>query len=87
MGGCATALFINDSSALDVRATLDVDCIIDVISLVEYQKFENQLRVKGFNKSMEDDVICRFRNKEIILDVMPTDQKILGFGILGISKQ
>jgi len=26
------------------------------------------------------EVICRFRCDEIILDVMPTDQKILGFG-------
>lgn len=80
LGGCAIALFVNDPSALDVRATLDVDCIIDVISLVEYHKFENQLSKKGFKKSMEDDVICRFRCDEIILDVMPTDQKILGFG-------
>lgn len=80
LGGCATALFINDPSALDVRATVDVDCIIDVISLVEYNKFESQLIEKGFKKSMEDDVICRFRCDEIILDVMPTDQKILGFG-------
>jgi hypothetical protein len=80
LGGCATALFINDPSALDVRATVDVDCIIDVVSLVEYQKFENQLMDKGFKKSMEDNVICRFRCDEIILDVMPTEQKILGFG-------
>ena len=80
LGGCATALFINDPSALDVRATVDVDCIIDVISLAEYHKFESQLIEKGFKKSMEDDVICRFRCDEIILDVMPTDQKILGFG-------
>ena len=80
LGGCATALFINDPSALDVRATLDVDCIIDVVSLVEYHKFERQLMEKGFKKSMEDDVICRFRCDEIILDVMPTDQRILGFG-------
>lgn len=68
LGGCATALFINDPSALDVRATLDVDCIIDVVSLVEYHKFEKQLMEKGFKKSMEDDVICRFRYDEIILD-------------------
>src|SRR3990167_7590176 len=80
LGGCATALFINDPSSLDVRATIDVDCIIDVISLVEYHKFENQLVEKGFKKSMEDEGICRFRCEETILDVMPTDQKILGFG-------
>lgn len=86
LGGCATALFINDPSALDVRATLDVDCIIDVVSLVEYHKFERQLVEKGFKKSMEDDVICRFRCDEIILDVMPTDQKILGFGNIWYKK-
>jgi hypothetical protein len=80
LGGCATALFINDPAALDVRATVDVDCIVDVVSLVEYHKFESQLLDKGFKKSMEDNVICRFRCDEIILDVMPTDQKILGFG-------
>jgi hypothetical protein len=80
LGGCATALFINDPSALDVRSTIDVDCIIDVISLTEYYKFETQLSEKGFKKFMEDDVICRFRYDELILDVMPTDQKILGFG-------
>ncbi len=80
LGGCATALLINDPFALDVRATIDVDCIIDVLSLVEYHKFEKQLVDKGFKKSMEDDVICRFHYDEIILDVMPTDQKILGFG-------
>ncbi len=75
-----TALFINDPFSLDVRTTVDVDCIIDVISLVDYHKFESRLIGKGFKKSMEDDVICRFRHEEIILDVMPTDQKILGFG-------
>jgi len=86
LGGCATALFINDPSALDVRATVDVDCIIDVISLVEYHKFEILLIDKGFKKSMEDDVICRFHCNEIILDVMPTDKKILGFGNIWYKK-
>ncbi len=80
IGGCATALIINDLAALDVRATLDVDCIIDVVSLDEYHQFERRLVEKGFKKSMEDDVICRFRCDGIILDVMPTDQKIFGFG-------
>lgn len=28
---------------------------------------------------MQDDVICRWRYDDIILDVMPTDEKILGF--------
>jgi len=79
LGGCTTALFINDPLSLDVRPTLDVDCIIDVISLRRYHKFENELSKIGFKQSMEDDVICRWRCDDIILDVMPTDEKILGF--------
>lgn len=80
VGGCATALLVNDSLAMDVRTTLDVDCIIDVISLLQYQKFEKKLREKGFKNASQDNVICRWLCDEIILDVMPTDEKIFGFG-------
>ncbi|HLB56558.1 MAG TPA: hypothetical protein VJK30_04440 [Coxiellaceae bacterium] len=80
LGGCATALFITDPLSLDVRPTIDVDCIIDVASLLQYHKFEKELNKKGFKKTIKDDVICRWRYDDIILDVMPTDEKILGFG-------
>ncbi len=80
VGGCATALLVNDPLAMDVRTTLDVDCIIDVISLLQYQKFERKLRKKGFKNASQDNVICRWLCDEIILDVMPTDEKIFGFG-------
>lgn len=79
LGGCATALLITDTGTPDVRTTLDVDCIIDVLSLMEYQKIEKQLRDKGFKQLITDDVICRWHYEEIILDIMPTDEKILGF--------
>ncbi len=80
LGGCTTALFISDPLSLDVRPTSDVDCIIDVISLSQYHKFEEELRKIGFTNSMEDEVICRWHYDDIILDVMPTNGKILGFG-------
>ena len=80
LGGCTTALFINDPLSLDVRPTLDVDCIIDVLSLGQYYKFEEKLKEKGFHRSMQDDVTCRWHYDDIILDVMPTDEKILGWG-------
>lgn len=48
--------------------------------LGQYQKFEKQLKEKGFYRSMKDDVICRWHSDDIILDVMPTDEKILGWG-------
>ena len=79
VGGCTTALFINDPLALDVRPTDDVDCIVDVVSRLEYYKFADALNKLGFKQSMEDSVICRWRYDGIMLDVMPTDQTILGF--------
>jgi len=77
LGGCTTALFITDPLSLDVRTTKDVDCIVDVASLGHYHQFENKLMAKGFKRSMEDDVNCRWHYDEMILDVMPTDKKIL----------
>jgi len=80
LGGCTTALFITDTLAPDVRTTLDVDCIVDVLSLSDYYKLQKRLNAQGFKESMEDDVLCRWHYDDIILDVMPTDEKILGFG-------
>jgi len=80
LGGCTTVLFINDPLSLDVRPTLNVDCLVDVVSLGEYYNFEKELNKRGFRKSLEDNIICRWHYDEIILDVMPTDEKILGFG-------
>lgn len=80
LGGCTTALIITDPLSLDIRPTLDVDCIVNVDSLAHYYQFEKKLSEQGFKKSLEDDVIYRWRYEDVILDVMPTDEKILGFG-------
>lgn len=80
LGGCTTGLFITDPEFPDVRYTLDVDCIVDVISLNQYHQLENKLTKHGFKKSLTEDVICRWFYDDVILDVMPTDESILGFG-------
>lgn len=80
LGGCTTGLFITDPEFPDVRYTLDVDCIVDVISLRQYHQLEKQLFKCGFKKSLTEDVICRWFYDDVILDVMPTDERILGFG-------
>ena len=64
----------------DVRYTLDVDCIVDVISRNQYYQLEKKLNKQGFKKSITEDVICRWFYDDVILDVMPTDEAILGFG-------
>lgn len=79
LGGCTTGLFLSDPNVPDVRYTLDVDCIVDVISLNQYHQLEKKLTQQGFKKSLLEDVICRWFYDDVILDVMPTDEKILGF--------
>lgn len=79
LGGCSTALFITDLLLLDVRPTKDVDCIVDIVSQSEYYKFAKKLEKQGFKQSMNESVICRWHYDDLILDVMPTDEKILTF--------
>lgn len=80
LGGCSTALFITDPLSLDVRPTKDVDCIVDVASMSEYHKFSKKLQKQGFKQLINEGVICRWYYDDVILDVMPTDEKILTFG-------
>lgn len=80
LGGCTTGLFISDPIVPDVRYTLDVDCIVDIISLKQYHQLEKKLTQQGFKKSLTEEVICRWFYDEVILDVMPTDESVLGFG-------
>ena len=80
VGGCTTALFITDPITLeDVRATDDVDLIIDLAGYGEWAQLQEQLRQRGFSESPDDDVICRMRLKELKVDFMPDDADILGF--------
>lgn len=80
VGGCTTALFITDPITLeDVRLTNDVDLIVDLAGYGEWVVLQEQLISKGFSVSSQDDVLCRMRLGELIVDFMPDDENILGF--------
>jgi hypothetical protein len=80
LGGCATALLISDSAAPPVRATRDVDTITETASITEYHKLGKRLRARGFDVDQSEGApICRWAGHGIILDVMPIDEKVLGF--------
>ncbi len=80
VGGCTTALHITDPVTFeDVRMTNDVDLIVDLVGYSEWAKLQAQLIDRGFTASPEDDVICRMRLGELIVDFMPDDETILGF--------
>lgn len=80
LGGCATGLLITDPAAPEIRVTRDVDAIAQITTRMEYYQLADQLRACGFHESQEDGApLCRWENAEVILDVMPTNENILGF--------
>jgi hypothetical protein len=80
LGGSATGFHITDKAEPEIRATKDVDIIVEIASIVGYHKLEKTLMELGFfQKIQEDDPICRWYINDAIVDVMPTDENILGF--------
>jgi hypothetical protein len=80
VGGSVTGLLITDEAAGAPRATLDVDAIVEIMSYAEYVAFGNRLRALGFAEDTSEDApLCRWVQESTILDVMPLDEKILGF--------
>lgn len=78
VGGAIPELYIPEGVQIaEVRQTDDVDCIIEIAGRRKYAELEQQLRDLKFEH--EEKLICRWIYKEIIVDVMPTDEKILGF--------
>jgi len=81
LGGCATGLLITDPAAPPIRATADVDVITEVTSLIEYYQLAERLRQRGFLEDRRPGApICRWKLENTLLDVMPTDPFLLGFG-------
>jgi len=79
-GGCATGLLITDPAAGSVRATMDVDVITEVASYAEYASLSERLRGLGLSEdSSEGAPTCRWRYRDLLVDVMPTDEHVLGF--------
>ncbi|KAB2716398.1 hypothetical protein F9K97_24285 [Brucella anthropi] len=80
VGGCTTALYITDPITLEgVRATDDVDLIVDLAGFAEWAELMDRLRERGFAEAADDHVICRMKLGELKVDFMPDDAAILGF--------
>jgi hypothetical protein len=72
VGGAVVSLYIDDPSADDVRPTKDLDLSMEIISLGELESLREALVAKGFVQTAMDDVVCRFRYDDVLVDVMAT---------------
>ena len=80
LGGCATGLFLTDPASAGLRPTKDVDTIAEVASYAEYAKLSQRLRELGLiEDTREGAPLCRWRHGQLIIDVMPTSEEVLGF--------
>ena len=80
VGGCATGLLITQPLVADARATEDVDAIVEVASLVGYHALAARLMKQGFKQTMADNTPpFRWYWKGMQLDLVPLDEKVLGF--------
>lgn len=70
VGGATVSLYINDPAADDVRPTKDIDISIKIVSITHLEEIREKLVVKGFKKSADLGVICRFKLEDILVDVM-----------------
>lgn len=80
VGGCTTAMLVTDAAVLDdVRFTDDVDLVIELAGIAAWQRLTERLAAKEFKITGEDEVNCRFRFNDVIVDVMPSDPAVLGY--------
>ncbi len=81
VGGATVALYA-DRIAAEVRPTDDVDILVEVYSRWHYGEVEDHLRKMGFVNDITAAFVGRFLIKGLIVDVMPTNEDILGFSNL-----
>lgn len=80
VGGCAAGMLCTSVQAPPPRATVDVDLIAEVTALAGYHALEARFAERGFIRDMAPDApICRWRFRGLAVDLMPTDERVLGF--------
>ncbi|TAG26755.1 MAG: hypothetical protein EAZ37_07950 [Burkholderiales bacterium] len=80
VGGAVAGLLITDPANPAIRPTEDVDIVVEAVVLKEYHQVEKQLRARGFVQDMRPQApICRWRMDGLTVDVMPSEEKVLGF--------
>lgn len=72
VGGAMVSMYADDPAAEDVRPTKDIDLTFQITSAGKLEQLREELISKGFRQTHEDDVICRFRFDDLLVDLMST---------------
>ncbi len=79
VGGATVSLYTDRPDQADVRPTDDIDVLIEIGTYIEYTKIQARLSELNFHPDQESKVICRYKYQGLIVDIMPTDESVLGF--------
>ena len=80
VGGAVAGLLVTDPLAEGVRATRDVDAVVEE-GFAGFQRIEEQVAARGFVRDIDSGVICRWVHREsgVIFDLMPVQPEVLAF--------
>ncbi|MBS0428977.1 MAG: hypothetical protein JSR41_17000 [Proteobacteria bacterium] len=80
VGGAVAGLLLTDPLADNVRATRDVDAVVNA-DWLGFRRIEEQVGRCGFVRDASSDVICRWVHKPsgLLFDLMPVQPEVLGF--------
>lgn len=80
VGGAVAGLLVTDPLADLVRATRDVDAVVNA-SRTMFYRIEEAVAQRGFARDVTSEVICRWVHKDsgMLFDLMPVEPEVLGF--------
>jgi len=80
VGGSIAGLLMTDPLADAVRATMDVDAVVEA-GRVAFFRLEDEIAARGFMRDSSSEVICRwkYRDSGVLFDLMPVEASVLGF--------
>ena len=80
VGGAVAGLLVTDPLAGSVRATRDVDAVVNA-NRAMFHHIEEALARRGFSRDVSSEVICRWVHKAsgVLFDLMPVQPEVLGF--------
>ena len=79
IGGSIVEFLVDRPDLSPVRPTDDLDVIVEVMANRRYSDIEEVLRQAGFQHDISQGThICRWTLDDLIVDVMPTEGKLIG---------
>ena len=80
VGGAVVEFYATGPASEEARVSDDIDCVIEISTRKEYTELERILESKGFQHDTSPGApVCRWIFDRILIDIMPTNNEILGF--------